>query len=501
MGINGRPSSSSSRGTKVRSRERISDGAQSKKSILKLNSKQVSAENGNVLSSSSASSDSQDVNNKRKNPDEDSANSDSDSHLDPATKRLAIAKEYLKKLVGDSDDEFGKEFGGLNGDRSQQDSDKSDDDEEEFGKSGLARARSEMVKKAALLESGRATIHVAEKVRADSASHSVQLKRGHRLPATCIALSRDELTAITGSKDKSLTIWNVETVQRVQTLNGVHSKAGSSGKGHANVVLSVAMCEDSSLFVSGGLDRVIRIWDSRIPEPSSQVAVLRGHRGSVSGITFRGSSSEIVSASDDRTLKLWDVRTHAYIDTLYGHAAEVNCVHSVTGARAVSGGRDGTLRMWKIADDSQLVFRSSAIAVDCVSMMSETKFVSGDDNGTVSLWHVSRKKPVHSIERAHGGESNSALWISSVSAARYSDLVASGSSDGFLRIWGIDQESSQLNQVTQLQVPGYVNASAFGHSNRIVACATGQEHRLGRWNKIAKSVNGLFVARLSLSDN
>ncbi|VDK32544.1 unnamed protein product, partial [Anisakis simplex] len=54
----------------------------------------------------------------------------------------------------------------------------------------------------------------------------------------------------------------------------------------------------------------------------------------------------------------------------------------------------------------------------------------------VCVWSVAKKKPVCIERKAHGvGEDQQPNWIVSVAARRYTDLIASGSCDGFVRFW------------------------------------------------------------------
>ena len=38
---------------------------------------------------------------------------------------------------------------------------------------------------------------------------------------------------------------------------------------------------------------------------------------------FRANSLELFSGSNDRTIKMWNLDIMGYVDTLYGHQAEV----------------------------------------------------------------------------------------------------------------------------------------------------------------------------------
>ena len=111
-----------------------------------------------------------------------------------------------------------------------------------------------------------------------------------------------------------------------------------------------------------------------------------------------------------------------YIETLFGHQAPVLALDALRGETAVSaGGRDKTVRYWKVPEESQLVFRGGGGSrwhddldgiedgdgagaepdaaaktakgagtekfvegsIECVAMIDETTFVSGGDSGYV----------------------------------------------------------------------------------------------------------------------
>mmetsp|Transcript_60870 Transcript_60870/g.89212 ORF Transcript_60870/g.89212 Transcript_60870/m.89212 type:complete len:109 (-) Transcript_60870:220-546(-) len=93
---------------------------------------------------------------------------------------------------------------------------------------------------------------------------------------------------------------------------------------------------------------------------------------------------------------------------------------------------------------------------------------------------------------AHGRDVNGvANWISSCSALAYTDLVASGSCDGAIKLWKCSKENAVLEELAQLPMAGYVNALAFANSGRFLVAGVGQEHRLGRWRRNPESKNGL----------
>jgi len=53
-----------------------------------------------------------------------------------------------------------------------------------------------------------------------------------------------------------------------------------------------------------------------------------------------------------------------------------------------------------------------------------------------------------------------------------------------------------LEKVSSINIPGFVNGLAFSTPGNILAAATGQEHRLGRWARIPKVKNGIAIIKL-----
>lgn len=56
-----------------------------------------------------------------------------------------------------------------------------------------------------------------------------------------------------------------------------------------------------------------------------------------------------------------------------------------------AGSQDRTVRLWKVPEDSHLIFNgySSCVSIDCVALINENHFVSGSADGLVELsFHV-----------------------------------------------------------------------------------------------------------------
>lgn len=103
-----------------------------------------------------------------------------------------------------------------------------------------------------------------------------------------------------------------------------------------------------------------------VTSPRHHVQGFRGHRDLVAGLAFRPDTGQLFSAAYDRAVKVWSVPDRAYVDSLFGHQAEVTAIDAPRKERCVTAGADRSVRLWKIAEESQLIYRASAAATDCV---------------------------------------------------------------------------------------------------------------------------------------
>ncbi|GAA5873489.1 hypothetical protein JCM1840_007394 [Sporobolomyces johnsonii] len=163
----------------------------------------------------------------------------------------------------------------------------------------------------------------------------VGVLRGHSRGVR--ALQFDALKLVTGSMDSTLKIWNWRTGECMRTL-----------RGHRDAV--ICLTYDQQLLVSGSGDSTIRVWDFG----TGEVYTLRGHSEWVNSVALWDSKSDgcepsttaaggevgaptsnpeqakqsnmgkyLFSASDDATIRVWDLYTRTCVRVLSGHVAQV----------------------------------------------------------------------------------------------------------------------------------------------------------------------------------
>jgi WD40 repeat protein len=144
-----------------------------------------------------------------------------------------------------------------------------------------------------------------------------------------VAFSPDGKTLVSGSRNKTIKLWDVATgKERVTPLpvsgaSTVGLLASPFGQG--------PMLAGSPLY------------------PGSAQATFSGLTGIVYSVAFSPDGKSLAAGSEDKTIKLWDVGTGKERTTLQGHTAEVLSVaFSPDGKTLASGSADKTIKLWDI---------------------------------------------------------------------------------------------------------------------------------------------------------
>ncbi|KAI0654177.1 WD40-repeat-containing domain protein [Cubamyces menziesii] len=484
----------------------------------------------------------------------------------PAEKRLRLAKMYLESVkqgLSLAEGEF----------------DAAEIDRE------LISAR---LKQDVLEHSGKIHLFVAD-IFDLSHTPSLRTKRGHRFSVTAAVASHDARWLYTSGKEGSIIKWDLHTGRQVHTFHKCRVDKGKGKSretgdlsGHTDEIWALAISPDGKYLASGGKDRRVGVWDA---EKNEWVKGFGGHRDCISALAFRKAQpslqtpTQLYSGSYDRTLKLFDLSTMGYVETLFGHQDPVLSIDTLRAETAVSaGGRDKTVRFWKVPEETQLVFRGGGGSkwyddldgmeednaegrpkgkdtskserfiegsIECVAMIDETTFVSGGDSGSISLWSTQKKKPIftqavaHGMDISHEDTEDVAIvrkprWVTALASLRYSDLFASGSWDGEIRLWKVDQKLKSFSPIGTIPALGVVNSLQFltppkdfasaaswasrtssadaseapvqttgkqakaGSAPVLLVAGVGQETRFGRWiqRKGEGHVNGALVFAL-----
>jgi dipeptidyl aminopeptidase/acylaminoacyl peptidase len=160
---------------------------------------------------------------------------------------------------------------------------------------------------------------------------------------------------------------------------------------------------------------------------------LVAHDGWVYSVSFSRDGQTLASGGDDGTVRLWSVAEGEEIATLRGHDRWVYSVSfSPDGQTLASGGDDGTVRLWSVAEGQEIAtLRGHDRWVQSVSFSPDGQtLASGSLDRTVRLWSVAEGEEIATLRGHDRG-------VYSVSFSPDGQTLASGSLDRTVRLWSV----------------------------------------------------------------
>lgn len=282
--------------------------------------------------------------------------------------------------------------------------------------------------------------------------------RGHQGEVRSVVFSGDGCRALSGSLDRMLRLWDVQTGRELRRFDG-HSNGvwgvalspdgrralsaswdmtvrlwdAETGKelrrfDHPGLVWSVAFSPDGAQALSACHDRLVRLWDL---ETGKELRRFEGHPGPVRTVTFSANGHHALSGCEGSGVCVWDVSSGKLLRRLVGHTAVVlGVAFSPDGRSALSGGGDRTMRLWDLESGKQLrLFTGHDSNVESVAFSPDGRHaLSAGADRTLSLWDVGTGQEV----RLFLGHAAGVVGVAVAPDGRH---ALSASQDRTMRLW------------------------------------------------------------------
>ncbi|MGD1862745.1 MAG: AAA-like domain-containing protein, partial [Leptolyngbyaceae cyanobacterium] len=349
----------------------------------------------------------------------------------------------------------------------------------------------EYIKPLALEISGQLEIPV---IRGDT--YSIEGEKGQ--PFRVLTSSDERFTPYLQLRDKNGNI----VLQNYGELNSSVPEDGtyqlevisdSDAGGNYSLVVNPEEINDLSISPDGRYlatalsNGSIKLWN---PEGTflSEVVGQR-HQGDVLAIDFSANGDTIVSGGQDGTIRLWNLAGEAIRDPLRGHNGDVLAVEfSSDNQRIVSSGRDGTIRLWSMEGRGLgQPLRGHAGQVTSVQFSHDDQHViSRGRDQTIRVWAADVNVPF----QGHSGEVIDAAFSPN------GKLIVSSGLDGTIRLWnlkGRQVDSSPFigHEADPDGFEGVINI-AFSPSGDLIASA-GADGTIRLWDLQGNQIGEAFT--------
>ncbi|KAJ3101503.1 hypothetical protein HDU97_001318 [Phlyctochytrium planicorne] len=300
----------------------------------------------------------------------------------------------------------------------------------------------------------------------------------------------DQSRLITSGSDMTLCIWRYRNRNKKHDLQLLECLRGHRGK-----VLTFAVSKTYSLIVSGGLDKLVIIWDLIRMQ---YTRALPEHDGPISAIAINENTGDIITCTDI-TVSVWsingDLIASKSVMTPIGDSITTSCFfegklpeHFDTGI-ILTGHKKGTVKIWKkelvtrVQGDEYSAEKATyywdlrlirvlenknmtPAPVTCLYLPSSQKYLLyGDTQGRVNAWVF----PDGSGTEVHFSHTDSCLKCSSKFnvLAFVQDLNAQALEKE--KVKGLDEQHEELLKELETITPEIAEKDGFATVESVVA--------------------------------
>ena len=139
----------------------------------------------------------------------------------------------------------------------------------------------------------------------------------------------------------------------------------------------------------------------------------------------------------DATIKIWEIDTPNLKAILTGHSLEARSLVVLQNSNLVSGGRDGTIKVWNTSNFSLIRNINAIDEIWSLAVLQNGLLVSGSKNGTITIWDSDSGSLLRTI-RGH------ASYVYSIAVLENGNLATIGQ-DTIIKIWNKNNGSLILS--------------------------------------------------------
>ena len=251
-------------------------------------------------------------------------------------------------------------------------------------------------------------------------------------------------------------------------------------QGHWDAVTALSISPDSKLLVSGSRDKTLKIWQL---ETGKLLATLSAHREPIVSVNFPRQGHTLISSGRNGKIIIWDLQTGKTRHlSHYPNWQPIGAIHSTAidpkGTVMASSDSGGSISLYNLKTARVVRIPSSSIAPEQAIVLSPDAktLISSSSDSHMKFWNVETGELRRSFPAFQGG---SALALTSTLAlSSDSTILASGSWGGGMGLWDF-QTGKLIQALSGHDQP--VSALAISPNNtRLIS--GGEDHLIRLWD-------------------
>ncbi|ETO28818.1 WD-40 repeat-containing protein [Reticulomyxa filosa] len=212
-------------------------------------------------------------------------------------------------------------------------------------------------------------------------------------------------------------------------LKGVNFGEYPYLEGHSDAITSIHYSPDGRTVVSGSTDKTIRIWDLESRKEIQKI----NHTAAIHQVQYSPDGKHILSCSIDATVRIWDTTSGELFRHFQLEDTVLHAQYSFSGHMIVACSKIGNIQFWDVNSGRALAgFNRIEIGIQSVQFSPDDSMILGClKDSTIRLWNINSKKEVQ-VFKGHSD------LIKTVQYSHDKRTILSCSTDKTIRIWDVE---------------------------------------------------------------
>jgi guanine nucleotide-binding protein subunit beta-2-like 1 protein len=217
------------------------------------------------------------------------------------------------------------------------------------------------------------------------------------IPGNSVKENEESNLLITGSRDKSILVWNLQPANVQDTEARLYGKPLHLLKGHSHFITDLSLANENNFLLSSSWDKTLRLWDIRTGKSSK---LFCGHTKEVLTVSFSPDNRQILSGGSDKDIKLWNTLSECkftFSDKPHTDwVSKIRFSPSQKNAYIASVGWDGFLKIWTTNFAIKYSVKAHDSFINALSITPNGSYIAtGGKDGYAKIWNINDfTKPV-----------------------------------------------------------------------------------------------------------